>query len=339
MGQARCRRNPQPFRAGGPQAVFLCYRRWFAIEVILSYFELHTGDALYNIVSVAIVIVILLIMQTVINRLFRKARQTLQQRGHDLSSLNFIRYSILAVLYFLCIMAVADQIPALSGLGTLAKSLLAGSGILAVVIGIAGQEAAGNLVSGIMILLFKPFKIGDIIRYVDKDVSGVVEEIALRHTVIRTFENKRLIVPNGVINSQVIENANFGDEKICLFLDVGIGYGSDIEKAMAIIAREIRNHPAYLDNRTPEEVMAGRPEVLVRVVEFADSSVKLRGFAWAANQSVVYQMKSDLLITVKRAFDEAGIEIPYPHRTVLLERRRTDGLSSRRDDGGSGKPE
>lgn len=287
----------------------------------MNYFNLYSGDALYYLVSIVIVIVFLLIIQTIINRLFRRAKQVMQQRGHDLSSLNFVRYTILAILYFFCITAVADQIPALTSLGALAKSLLAGSGILAVVIGIAGQEAAGNLISGIMILIFKPFKIGDIIRYLDKDVSGVVEEITLRHTVIRTFENKRLIVPNGIINSQVVENANYGDEKICVYLDVGISYESDIGKAMAIVGQVIRKNPGFLDNRTPGEIEAGAPEVLVRVTSFADSSIQLRGFAWAASPSEAYRMKSDMLLAVKREFDAAGIEIPYPHRTVLLEHR------------------
>ncbi|SMC90686.1 mechanosensitive ion channel family protein [Papillibacter cinnamivorans] len=304
--------------------------RRFAIGAILNYFHLQSGDALYYLVSIALVIVFLFIIRTIINRLFRRAKQVMQQRGHDSSSLNFVRYTLLAIVYFFCITAVADQIPALTSLGTLAKSLLAGSGILAVVIGIAGQEAAGNLVSGIMILIFKPFKIGDIIRYLDKDISGVVEEITLRHTVIRTFENKRLIVPNGTINSQVVENADYGDERICIFLDVGVSYDSDIEKAMAVLARVIRSDPGFLDNRTPGEIEAGAPEVLVRVTSFADSSIQLRGFAWAENPSESFRMKSDMLRAVKREFDAEGIEIPYPHRTVILERKEA------KPDGGAG---
>ena len=302
-------------------------RRCFAIQAILGYFKLHSGDTLYYLVSIVVVIVVMLIVQTVINRLFGRARQVMQQRGHDLSSLNFIRYTVLAVLYFFCIMAVADQIPALTTLGTLARSLLAGSGVLAVVIGIAGQEAAGNIVSGVLIIAFKPFKIGDVIRYLDKDVSGVVEEITLRHTVIRTFENKRLIVPNGIINSQVIENASFGDNKVCMFLDVGIGYHSDIEKAMKIMAQEVRNHPGYMDNRTPAEIASGSPEVLVRVTGLASSSVELRAFVWSVNSSIAYQMKSDLLRSILRVFDAEKIEIPYPHRTILLQSREAKEMN------------
>ena len=84
------------------------------------------------------------------------------------------------------------------------------------------QEALGSIVSGMMILAFKPFVIGDVVRCVDNDISGVVEEITLHHTAIRTYENKRVIVPNSVMNNSIIENADYGDSRVCAFLEIGV---------------------------------------------------------------------------------------------------------------------
>ena len=98
--------------------------------------------------------------------------------------------------------------------------------MIAVVAGLAAQEALGSVVSGMMILAFKPFKMGDVVRYVDNDITGTVEEITLHHTAVRTFENKRVIIPNSKMNSAIIENADYADSKVCVFLTVGITYES-----------------------------------------------------------------------------------------------------------------
>jgi small-conductance mechanosensitive channel len=199
-------------------------------------------------------------------------------------------------------------------------SLLAGSGVLALVISVASQDAISNLVGGLMVLFTKPFTIGDIIRYVDKDITGVVEEITLRHTVIRTFENKRLIIPNATINTSVIENADFGESRICLLLDVDITYESDVEKAMTIFAEVIRQHPCYMDLRSDSEKANQVEDVKIRVVNFASSSVVLRGWVWAKNSAVGVDMKSDILRTLKQRYEAEGIDFAYPHMVVVSDR-------------------
>ena len=140
----------------------------------------------------------------------------------------------------------------------------------------ASQAAFSNIVSGIFIVIFKPFRVSDIVR-ISNLYSGTIEDITLRHTVIRDFENKRLIIPNSVISTETIHNFNIVDEKICNFIIIGISYDSDVDLAMEIMREEATAHPNFIDNRTDEDKEKGTPAVVMRLVEFAESSVNIRG--------------------------------------------------------------
>ena len=228
--------------------------------------------------------------------------------------LAFFRYIAIAAVYFAGFAVVVSAIPALSAA---MNKLLAAGGVLAVVGGIASQEALGSMVSGMMILVFKPFVIGDVVRYIDGDISGVVEEITLHHTTIRTWENKRIIVPNGKMNSAIIENADYGDSRVCVFLKLGVTYESDLALAKQLLCEAIVQHPSHLDVRTPEQVAAGAPEAQVVVLEFAESAVVLRAALWAKDNGTAFGLKCDVLEQVKQAYDRNGIALAYPHLVVM----------------------
>lgn len=237
-------------------------------------------------------------------------------RSDAAGMLRILRCLISAVVYILFGASILSQIP---GLQTLINSLLASSGIVALVGGIAAQDTLGNMISGAMIRAFRPFQKGDTVRYVDKDITGVVEDITLRHTVIRTFENKRVLVPNGTINKEVIENANFLEDRVCNFFDVGITYESDLERALALLREEVLACPGYTDRRTEAEKKAGAPDVVVRVQSFDDSAVVIRALVWSEDFDAGTQMKSDLRRAVKARFDREGISIAYPHMVVVQQ--------------------
>ncbi|MCU0822150.1 MAG: mechanosensitive ion channel family protein [Spirochaetes bacterium] len=156
----------------------------------------------------------------------------------------------------------------------MAVSIFAGAGVMAVVIGFASQQAFSNIISGIFIAIFQPFRVGDIIKFGDK--IGVVEDINLRHTVIRNFQNKRYIVPNSVISEETIENFHIGEEKTIKGVTIGISYDADIDQAMDIMRRVAEKHPFLLDARTEEEKKAGVHPVRVSVVGLGDFSVNLK---------------------------------------------------------------
>jgi small-conductance mechanosensitive channel len=216
---------------------------------------------------------------------------------------------------------VGFAIYTIPALRTLSVSLLAGAGILAVIIGFASQAAFSNIISGIFIVIFKPFRVGDRLK-IGTDVTGVVEDITLRHTVIRNFENKRLIIPNSVISNETLENASIGDEKICRWVEIGISYDSDIDKAMKIMEQEAMKHPDYIDNRTEEEKENKEPAVRVRVLGFGDSSVNLRAWVWAKDPPAAFRLGTDLNKSIKERFDKEGIEIPFPYRTITFKEKQ-----------------
>lgn len=252
-------------------------------------------------------------------RLFQKATELTKT---DPTKYHFLQHSISAIIYLTGFGIAIYSVPSLR---TLASGLLAGAGIMAVAIGFASQQALSNVIGGLFIVIFKPFRIGDRLE-IRTTLTGVVEDISLRHTVIRDFSNRRIIIPNSVISNEVIINSNFGETKMVKWIDVTISYESDLAKAKQIIHDEIVGHPLHIDTRTPEEIANGDALAPVRVMLLADTGINLRGWAWAANAPDAFVLGCDVLENIKLKFDEAGIEIPYPHRTVVIKGEKNKSI-------------
>ena len=258
----------------------------------------------------------MLIAVKITNRLFHRVTdhmKSVNKSGATLAA--FLRYPILFLIYFAAFAIIVSSIPPINAA---MNKLLAAGGVLAVVFGLAGQEALGSVAAGVMILAFRPFVIGDVVNVVSEGVTGTVEEITLRHTVLRTIENKRVIIPNSTMNTSVVENADYGDKKVCLTMDVGITYESDLDRALAILADEVARHPDYLDRRTEEDKEKGVPLVTVRVNELADSAVVLRALLWGKDNGTAFAMRAELLRRIKNRFDAEGIGLAYPHLVVEM---------------------
>ncbi|TVQ03055.1 MAG: mechanosensitive ion channel family protein [Balneolaceae bacterium] len=264
-------------------------------------------------VEILIVLLITYLLVRIVNRIYHRFIERSAKKGDEnLTTYKFLEHSISVVLYLIGISFAISMIPFLK---PVAQSILGAAGIMAIAIGFAAQQALGNIISGIFIVISKPFQINDRISFND-GLRGVVEDISLRHTVIRNFENQRIIIPNSIISNQMIINSNYTDTKICRLIDIGISYGSDLDLSKQIIREEIENHPLSFDNRTPEDIEKGTPKVMVRVIEFADSSVNLRAWAWAEDAPNAFVMTCDVLESIKKRFDREGIVIPFPQRTI-----------------------
>lgn len=233
----------------------------------------------------------------------------------DPTRYNFLKNASTFIIFSLAAFLIIYSVPELRSLGA---TLFASAGVVAAVLAFASQQAMSNIISGIFIVIFKPFRVGDIIE-TDAGRSGMVEDITLRHTIIKDFQNQRIIIPNTVISGQTIINANISDEKIKRQMFYSISYDSDIDLAFKIIADEAEKHPLFLDNRSVEEKKEGWPKVKCRVVDFLDSGMKLRADVWAANPPDAFELRCDLNKSVKERFDREGIEIPFPHRTIVFK--------------------
>jgi small-conductance mechanosensitive channel len=266
-----------------------------------------------------LILLITVVVGFIVDKFFRFQIKKLSADMHsDPTNYKFLRRAIIVLIY---IVGIAIAIYSVPELRVLAKSLLAGAGVLAVAVGFASQQALGNIISGIFIVIFKPFRINDRLRVGDK--AGFVEDITLRHTVIRDFENRRIIIPNALMSSEVIINADYGDDKICKWIDIGIAYDADLAFAKAIVKEHILAHPLHIDTRTPLQLEEGVELAPVRVVTLGDSSVNLRGWAWAKDSADAFLMGCDLLESIKLRFDAEGIEIPFPHRTLVYKDKTT----------------
>jgi len=269
-----------------------------------------------------ILIVVVLTLTTVFARIVSKILKGSLDRHSsflkvDHTQFVIFRHFVTGMIYLVGFGVVIYMIPSLRALSV---SLLASAGVLAVVLGLASQKAFSNIISGIFIAIFKPFRVGDIIKFEDK--RGTVEDITLRHTVVRNFENKRFIVPNSIISDEIIENYNISDESICVFIEFDISYDSDLKKALKIMEKEALKHPNTIDpNKNKDKSNKSyKPKIQTKVIGFGDSSVKLRAWVWAKNPNSGYHLKWDLNQSIKLRFDKEGIEIPYPYRTLVYKK-------------------
>ena len=259
------------------------------------------------------IILLTFILAFLVNRIFKRViKRSAEEMRNDPTNYIFLSHAIIAIIYTVGFGVAIYIVPSLR---TLARSLLAGAGILAVAIGFASQHALSNIISGFFIVLFKPFKVHD--RLEVKGLEGFVEDITLRHTVIRDFEHRRILIPNTVISDEVLINSHFVNDEIRRRIDINISFDSDIDLAKKIMKEEAENHPLHIDARTPQQKANGEPDVMVRVIKIGEYALKLRAWTWAKNAKESFILNCDLLESIKKRFDREGIKIPYPHQVVI----------------------
>jgi len=264
------------------------------------------------IISALIVLVALLLDKILKAILNRKINQSSTELRVDPTNYTFLKNALTLIIIVAALIAILYSIPEFKQFGL---TLFAGAGIFAAILGFASQAAFSNIISGIFMVIFKPFRVGDIVE--GPEYSGKIEDITLRHVVICDWQNRRFVVPNSVISGQIINNFNLYDEKINNWVWFSIAYDSDLLKAIEIVKEEAEAHPFVIDNRTNQEIEGGVPKVIIRVMKLNDSSVDLRANCWSENFSRGFDVKSDLNKSVKLRFDKEGIEIPFPHRTIV----------------------
>ena len=263
------------------------------------------------------IIILTFVVATIFYKLSgRFVRKSARILRNNPTSYRFFRHFVTGLIYFVGFGWAIYRFEPLRGV---ANAILASASILAIAVGFAAQSALANVISGLFIIVFKPFRVNDRVTIKDS-MRGTIEDITLRHTVIRDFENKRIIIPNSIISDEVVTNSDIGDSRICKFIEIDISYESDVKLAKSIMREEIITHPGHIDGRNEEQLAEGRDEVPVRVVELGDSYVRVRGWAWCENPILAFEMQCELLESIKRRYDQAGIEIPFPHRTLVYKK-------------------
>ena len=249
-----------------------------------------------------VIAIIVAILFVVIARLARSlASKVLGRISHN-HAVNNLLVTVIYVLVLTIGVFIALTIVKLDGAVT---SLLAGVGIVGLALGFAFQDIAANFISGVLIAVGQPFRVGDIIK--SGDNFGTVTNINLRTTTIKTFQAIEVLIPNKNLFQEVVENyTNTRDRRVDL--SVGVSYGDDLEKVKQLTLEVVKGLDSIV-----------RPnDATLFYTEFGDSSINFSVRFWAksARQPDYLQAQSDAIMAIKKAFDENDITIPFPIRTL-----------------------
>lgn len=256
------------------------------------------GDLLLNIL---LAIAIVLIGRVVVRWLMKMARKLMVRSNIDPILINFISTIANVVLLIFVIIAALDQ------LGVNTTSMIAVLGAAGLAIGLALKDSLQNFAAGVMLIINRPFRLGDFVEVAG--IMGIVEKISIFSTVMRTTDNREVIVPNGQIYADTITNYSARDTRR-VDLVFGISYDSDLLKAKQILTDIVNAHPLVMKD----------PEPIIRVSELADNSVNFIVWPWV--KSVDFGIaKAELLEQVKLAFDANDIIIPFPQMELHLNQQ------------------
>ena len=254
-------------------------------------FDRYVPVACDYLLRIALVLVIFFVGRKLIKKIVSLCDQALKRHGMEVTVRRFF-CNVINALGYICMLGILLQTVGLTA--TSLTALVASTGVA---VGLALQGSLSNFAGGVLILLMKPFVIGDYI--VQGNTEGTVKEIGLVYTELITADNRLIVIPNGtLIDSSIVNVTATGKRR--LELSVGIGYKSDLKKAKEVLIRLGENDPA----RDPEN------PVNVFVSDLAESSVNLGLHVWVSS-SEYWNAKWRLTENIKLAFDEEGIEIPF----------------------------
>ena len=266
-----------------------------------------------KVIAVVIILTVAFVLNKVINGVVNKTIR-IKRKKNITTLLLFVKRIKKFVIYALAILICLTQFDVFNSFSV---TILSGLGIGSVVVGLAAQESLKNFFGSVAIVLGNPYEVGDFIECVDKAVSGTVEDITMRHTIIRTINNRRVIIPNCEMNTYTIENFNYSENENVKLVDYEISYESDVDKAIKILKEEMKK--LYHPNPKGRNKDVEFPKV--RVLELGDDGIKLRTWVWGDNNSDVFENMYQLNYAINKRFPEEGIEIPYPH-IELVEKKK-----------------
>lgn len=217
---------------------------------------------------------------------------------------------ILTIMAIICISGLFTTTKALSA------TLLTSSSLLVAVVGFAAQQVLADVISGVMLSWSRPFNLGEKINISTLGISGIVEDMTVRHTVIRTYHNSRMIIPNSVINKAIVENSNYTSDYIGNYMEVSVSYESDLEKAIEVMKETIASHPLVVDIR-PDPSEGAKVSVIVKAL--ADDGIILKSTVWTRTLDDNFTACSDIRRLLKANFEREGISIPYRHIHVVTD--------------------
>lgn len=253
-------------------------------------------------VSVVVALVLLIVGKIIIKYILKLCKKFFEKAKIELSIQKFLDSLLKIVLYVVLVIIICDQV----GIDT--ASFIAVLGTLGVTVGLALQGSLSNFAGGVLILLLKPFRVGDYIIDNGSGREGTVDRIDLFYTKLITPDNKAISVPNGSLSNSAITNVTEFDKRR-VDLSFGIGYADDIEKAKQLMLAEANKDDAVLKDK----------DIAVVVTELAASQVTIALRVWCKTEDY-WGVYSRLMENVKKSLDDNGVEIPFNQLQVHIKK-------------------
>ncbi|MFC1862749.1 mechanosensitive ion channel family protein [Thermodesulfobacteriota bacterium] len=276
---------------------------WFSMH---GFINLGTG---LGAITLAILMIVLAIVTCLVTtKLIYRTNWVMGrfQRKVDETVVRYIVRIKNLLIYVSVFIFYASLVPSLRAL---MSTMLAGAGITALIVGFAARSTLSNLISGLAMAIYRPLRIGDKLNL--EGELCTVEDITLRHTIVRTWQHKRLIIPNSKLDEMTITNYSIIDSKIKCTVELGVSYDTDIDLARRLILETAVQCPQLLEE---EE------EPWVRVISHGDFSIGFRLYLWVKDIDDSYLAGFWLLEQIKKRFDKEGVEIPFPYRTLVYKK-------------------
>lgn len=272
------------------------------LKSFLEYQLLESKDfsiTVYEILIILLILIITVIIVRVLRRIFRKREENKQfDPGRSHAIMQILKY----VLWITAILISLDTV------GIKLTLLLAGSAALLVGLGLGLQQIFQDVLSGIVILFEGSLKVGDIVEIRD-DIVGKVIEIGIRTSKIETRDNIIMVVPNSKFVTDIVINWSHMEKKTRFHIDVGVAYGSDVDKVSKVLLHCAEDH----------EKISATPKPFVRFNDFGNSSLDFQLHFWTTETFQVENIKSAIRFKIDAGFRENGIHIPFPQRDVHIK--------------------
>jgi small-conductance mechanosensitive channel len=272
------------------------------------------SGTVWTLIWAAVGFAILFVITWIVRKILRSWEKRLTAKSPGLMT----GYKFLQRIIIYSVIIIGSMIIVFSifpGLGDALAGLFVAAGFGAIVLGLAAQSTLANIFAGVSLSTSQPFKLSETVRF--RDELCYVEDLRLTHTVLRSWNNRRIIVPNSVMMSEVFINYSLTDATKIVPVELYISHESDLELATEIMLKAAKEHPNAL--KAKEE-----PEVFV--LDVNSTGVKLRLQTRARDQDAEWLMERDLLKTIKKEFDANGIVIPYPRTHLVIDKKSLNEL-------------
>ncbi|MFQ5499021.1 MAG: mechanosensitive ion channel family protein [Candidatus Zixiibacteriota bacterium] len=284
----------------------------FGGKVLLSYlsspFGGYVGSGLFEVAGAVVyaagVIVVSRLIVAAISILLGWYGENIASRTASKVDDEFIPLldrTIKTVIYILAVLIVLDHFQ------VDIKGLVAVLGVGSLAVALAAQETIANMIGGFVLMIDRPFRVGDRVRLADGKIC-IVHEIGIRTTKFRTFDNTLIITPNAELMKSTIHNINYPFPRVRVVVDVGVGYDSDMELVKKVMIDEAEKHPEVIQ----------KPGPWVAFLNFGDSSLDVSLRCWVEDANDHYRCGCQLREQILTRFRKEGIEIPFPQRVVTM---------------------